>query len=566
MKYSKDWLYIDIAIFITFLPFFFVLPFLMQLFVIGGMFLVYKKQTKLLWVFGLGSLFFSFYNIVELKNFGVYIKFLVSLLILGVYLQRTQYKNNYILLSPVMFFGLSIVFFQNLYMLFYAILEIFIFLYLILNSLKKTTILFLSSIPMVIILFLFFPRYHDRLINISFSQNIKSRFSKNLNTNLKNVTLNQVPVIEFKLKHIYPTIYLRGNVLYNFKNGIWSEGYSYPADKIISLNKVEVYYLKQYPTNDKFIFAIDLPFESGFGKLNKYYILKSKKKIQTTLFFRLSSSLDYKLAPSKYPKLALKYDKLHNLKAQKLAQKLLNYDDKTKLKKIIEIFKSQKIKYTLHPKNIDAFNIVDSLFENKEGFCGHFASAFAIFTRMTGLPSRIVNGYMVSKNIKGYYKVYESDAHSWVEVLVNGVWQRVDATNFADISNFTPPTTSKLNMYISYFKFILEEWILHYNSVTQQKFFKYLKLHFFKIIFGFLLIIGGIIFIILKLKEDKNILLPLYKKLGNFPKNETVYNFLKKYNDKKLDEINNLYQKITFYKSTKEDIKKLKKLIKDYDR
>jgi len=573
MKYSKDWLYIDIAIFITFLPFIFVIPFLMKIFVFIGLYFIYKKQTTPLWIIGGISIVFHFYNLIELKNFNIYLQFLVSLLIWGVYLQRTQNKNNYILLSPILFFGLSIVFFQNIYMLFYSIFEVFGFLFLIFyirlnnykSALKESGFLFLISMPLVIILFLFFPRYHNKFLPISFNQKIASGFSKNLDTNIKDVTLSSLPIIEFKLKHIYPILYLKGNVLYDFKNGIWYESNSYPKDTIISLDKIESYYLKQYPTNNKFIFAIDLPFESGYGKLNKYYILKSKKNIKTTLFFQLSSAIKYKIAPLQYPYLALKYNKNYNKKAQLLAKEIFNLDEKTKLKKIIEIFKTQKIKYTLHPKNIDSLNIIDSLFQNKEGFCTHFASAFAIFSRMAGIPSRIVNGYVVSKNIKGYYKIYESDAHAWVEVLVDGIWQRIDPTTFAISSDFIPPTTSKLNLYISYMKFILEEWILHYNASMQEKFFNYLKIHFFKVFGIFILFLGVIIFIILKLKQNKNILSPLYKKLGNSPKNESVYNFLKKYNDKKLNEINNLYQKITFYKSTKEDIKKLKKLIKDYN-
>jgi hypothetical protein len=87
MKYSKNWLYIDIALFVSFLPVFFILPLPMKLFVILGFVLIYKKHYNLLWISGLLAIFFSFIDF-NVKDFKEYVQFLSSLLIFVFILTR----------------------------------------------------------------------------------------------------------------------------------------------------------------------------------------------------------------------------------------------------------------------------------------------------------------------------------------------------------------------------------------------------------------------------------------------------------------------------------------------
>ena len=77
-------------------------------------------------------------------------------------------------------------------------------------------------------------------------------------------------------------------------------------------------------------------------------------------------------------------------------------------------------------------NPVDGfLFETQKGYCEHFASAFAFLMRAARVPARVVGGYQGGeKNPYGdYLIVRQSDAHAWVEVLLeNRGWVRVDPT------------------------------------------------------------------------------------------------------------------------------------------
>lgn len=59
------------------------------------------------------------------------------------------------------------------------------------------------------------------------------------------------------------------------------------------------------------------------------------------------------------------------------------------------------------------------LFESKEGYCQHFATAMAVLCRAARVPARIATGFTpgVYNPLTGYYEVRASDAHAWVEVL-----------------------------------------------------------------------------------------------------------------------------------------------------
>jgi len=71
------------------------------------------------------------------------------------------------------------------------------------------------------------------------------------------------------------------------------------------------------------------------------------------------------------------------------------------------------------------------LFERKVGFCSHYAAAFASLMRIAGVPARVVMGYHGGElnPLGGFYSVYQSDAHAWCEVWLDGIgWKRIDPT------------------------------------------------------------------------------------------------------------------------------------------
>ena len=77
------------------------------------------------------------------------------------------------------------------------------------------------------------------------------------------------------------------------------------------------------------------------------------------------------------------------------------------------------------------------LFEAKYGHCEYFATALAILLRTLEIPTRNVTGFFGgSWNEYGdYYAISQSDAHSWVEMYLNGTWIVLEPT---------PPSRSEM--------------------------------------------------------------------------------------------------------------------------
>jgi hypothetical protein len=98
-------------------------------------------------------------------------------------------------------------------------------------------------------------------------------------------------------------------------------------------------------------------------------------------------------------------------------------------------FRRQPFRYTLQPGTLPPRAPLDAfLFERREGFCGHYASAFTALMRAAGVPARVVSGYrggdwVVPLGGSGYLDLRRSHAHAWSEVwLEDEGWRRVDPT------------------------------------------------------------------------------------------------------------------------------------------
>lgn len=86
--------------------------------------------------------------------------------------------------------------------------------------------------------------------------------------------------------------------------------------------------------------------------------------------------------------------------------------------------------------------ILDFLNTHKEGHCEYFASAFALLARAARIPARVIAGYRVMETSPlGYFIVRERNAHSWVEVWLDGRWVTFDPTPASEMNAATPIST-----------------------------------------------------------------------------------------------------------------------------
>jgi transglutaminase-like putative cysteine protease len=98
---------------------------------------------------------------------------------------------------------------------------------------------------------------------------------------------------------------------------------------------------------------------------------------------------------------------------------------------ILGQFSDEPFHYTLKPPALGADSIDDFLFNSRSGFCAHYAGAMTFVLRAAGVPARVVAGYQGGElNPDGQYlSVRQFDAHAWVEYWRPGIgWRSVDPT------------------------------------------------------------------------------------------------------------------------------------------
>lgn len=111
---------------------------------------------------------------------------------------------------------------------------------------------------------------------------------------------------------------------------------------------------------------------------------------------------------------------------------------------------------------IDVNNPVTSFMAIKRGHCELFATTLVLAARSQGIPARMVNGYVGGEwnEVGGFYLIRQQHAHSWVEVWVDGRWQRYDPTPSSrlQLSAIRFPAFDKVweSVKLSWYRYVLE--------------------------------------------------------------------------------------------------------------
>ena len=102
------------------------------------------------------------------------------------------------------------------------------------------------------------------------------------------------------------------------------------------------------------------------------------------------------------------------------------------IRELMNHFNQDPFHYTLQPESLGESDTVDALmFETREGFCEHYASALGFMLRAADIPARIVTGYLGGESgvDDEYLIVRQYDAHAWVQAWLPGRgWVRLDPT------------------------------------------------------------------------------------------------------------------------------------------
>jgi transglutaminase-like putative cysteine protease len=128
-----------------------------------------------------------------------------------------------------------------------------------------------------------------------------------------------------------------------------------------------------------------------------------------------------------------------------------------------------ELNWTPGPQPVATF-----LFEAKSGHCEYFASSMAVLLRAAGIPTRIVNGFLMGEYnaVGGDYIVRQSDAHSWVEVYVpDRGWMEFDPTP-PDPNHREMNFVRQIAHYLDAMELYWNSYILIYDTGAQMQLFR----------------------------------------------------------------------------------------------
>ena len=369
--------------------------------------------------------------------------------------------------------------------------------------------LMLYSIPVMIILFLFFPRITGPLWKTSDDiEKSKTGLSDSMEPGqISQLIRSNELAFRASFSNQVPAnnqLYWRALTLWHYNGRKWTQGETRDEDVNINISEPSIEYtVTVEPHQKRWLFLLDLPYQinSPF-QLKTDFTSQARKKITRHTQYTASSATRFSVKQTfnrNNHELALSVPGL-NPAAERLALawKKTASSDLDIVNKAKQFFKQENFYYTLSPPGLTRKDEIDQfLFETRRGFCEHYASAFAILMRHAGIPTRIVLGYLggTFNPISNEMAIDQSMAHAWTEVwLDNKGWTRVDPTaeiaperveedlasalgNEANMPlhlRFNFPALEKLRQIFDAIDSQWNQWVINYNKTSQREFLKFL--------------------------------------------------------------------------------------------
>jgi transglutaminase-like putative cysteine protease len=310
------------------------------------------------------------------------------------------------------------------------------------SRLRRVGAMLLQSVPMMLVLFILFPRINGPLWSTAKGSigvtGLDDRMAPGMISQL--VQSNEV-VFRVSFHDAPPPrvqLYWRGPVLSDFDGRTWlAHEHPGPVPRTSYAASPIAYDVVLEPHNKTWLFALDLvhtiPLESY---LSSNYQLLARNTVNDRRRYRVVSSTDYTLGRSLSSRARQHYLALPEAlspRVRALTQKwrAIQRDAQGISEQALAFFRDQPFVYTLTPPLLSGDHTDQFLFETQSGFCEHYASSFTVLMRASGVPARVVTGYQGGEwNPMGRYMlVHQSDAHAWAEIWIEGRgWVRIDPT------------------------------------------------------------------------------------------------------------------------------------------
>ncbi|BCX82741.1 protein-glutamine gamma-glutamyltransferase [Methylomarinovum caldicuralii] len=303
--------------------------------------------------------------------------------------------------------------------------------------------LLLPAAPVMVLLFLFFPRPHGGFIHLPFDKRAVTGLAEIMEPGAVASLATSMDVafrVDFEGEVPPPEArYFRAQVFWRFDGRRWlpHPAMQQPLPRPWpGRGKRSVYHVTVEPHHRRWLFSLGIPAAVPEGaRLTREGVLEALFPVDERRRYRAVSFEGYRFPPLSplERRLALQLPAPPSRRVRELLDRL-GIDAATpeaSARALLAHFRREGFRYTLHPGGMDGPFIDRFLFETRAGFCEHYASAFVYLMRAAGIPARIVGGYLGGfVNPRGkFLEVYQANAHAWAEIWVEGKgWVRVDPT------------------------------------------------------------------------------------------------------------------------------------------
>ncbi len=327
------------------------------------------------------------------------------------------------------------------------------------QALRTASLLALWGAPVMVALFLFFPRMAPLWGVPSDDLAGRSGLSENMRVG-EVASLAMDDSVALRIRFDTPggreppasSLYFRGPVLSQFDGRNWQADEMTDAMAVAQLQvsgEPIRYQMLVEPSKRRWLTLLDavpsepqIPPGASVGRMRMSANLQwmTLRPITDVLRVDAQSYTQFSYGPQKTEGNLQRYLQLppgSNPRTAELGQQILAQAGASAATPVLVTAALQRLRsggyvYTLEPGVVDNIHTADDFwFDSKQGFCEHIASAFAVLMRGMGVPARIVTGYQGGdrNSVDNYWTVRNSDAHAWAEVWIAGQgWTRVDPT------------------------------------------------------------------------------------------------------------------------------------------
>ncbi|MBU1283017.1 MAG: DUF3488 and transglutaminase-like domain-containing protein [Gammaproteobacteria bacterium] len=304
--------------------------------------------------------------------------------------------------------------------------------------------LLLQALPVMLLLFVFFPRMGPLWSLPVPNDKATSGLSDSM-TPADIADLSRSAALAFRASFNGETpprseLYWRALTLDRFDGRRWSQS-NYaefgPAAQWQKQGEALSYSIVMQPSAQRWLFALDVA-ETNLEQTRQMsdFRLQRRQPVDRSLIYQATSwpqGLREPQLPRETLRRGLQLPPQGEPRSRAWAEQLKrDYPQPEQLvQALLSHFNREPFAYTLRPPTLGENNIDDFLFETRSGFCAHYAGAMTYVLRAAGIPARVVAGYQGGEyNPAGnYVQVRQFDAHAWVEYWQEGQgWVSVDPT------------------------------------------------------------------------------------------------------------------------------------------